>query len=237
MMISAARAYLLGFLVFELLAVNYSADAHARPVRAQIDVYGDSTTFGQSRPSPQCPLTRVARPAPTVLQSELARSARAEVVVSNQGVPAMRATDLLAGTDGVHPPWAQMAPTSKAHVVVFNYAINDAWRDTLTDYRLHLEGLVAVARANGMIPVLEEPNPVCNQLGPRLDRFVDTLRAVAAEQKVPLIAHYDAIKTIPNWQAMVPDCIHPNQSLYEIKGRQMAKTLTPIINNLPHDGH
>jgi lysophospholipase L1-like esterase len=76
--------------------------------------------------------------------------------------------------------------------------------------------------------VLEEPNPVC--VGHEaLDELVAILNQVAREKAVPLVKQYDAIKALPNWQALLTDCVHPGDELYAFKAAREAEALAQIL--------
>lgn len=91
---------------------------------------------------------------------------------------------------------------------------------------------IAVVRQTGRTPILEEPNPVCNPIYTNLPAFVNIMRQIAQQQGVTLIQQYDYIASLPNWQSMLVDCIHPNDALYKIKGDREAAVLAPIVKSI-----
>lgn len=157
------------------------------------------------------------------------------VTVENHGAPGSRAIDSL---DGIQPyysvPFATRLSTESGRIVIANYAVNDSARGNLTtsQYADDLTQWIADVRAVGKTPVLEEPNPVCDPSFPNLDAFVSMMRVVAQQNNVPLIEQYDYIKSLPNWQSMLTDCIHPNDALYSIKAQRASESLSPIIKKL-----
>lgn len=158
-----------------------------------------------------------------------------DITVANEGVPGSISLQLVNGTDGKHLPWVQTAANSRAQIVIFNFAINDSnFRigETRQEYRDALNALITGARANGKVPVLEEPNPICRsqQDSDNLGDWVANMRDVAATAGVTLISQYDAIKAMPNWQAMLADCVHPTEALYRIKGERQAEVIGTLLN-------
>jgi lysophospholipase L1-like esterase len=114
--------------------------------------------------------------------------------------------------------------------VIENFGINDAYLP-VEDYRANLREFVDTVRASGKLPVLEEPNPVCSG-HENLDRLVAILNEVAREKAVPLVQQYAAIKALPDWQAMLPDCVHPGDALYAVKAAREAAVLAQVIRTL-----
>lgn len=68
---------------------------------------------------------------------------------------------------------------------------------------------------------------------PNVAAYVTVLRNVAQANQVTLIAQYDYIASLPNWQAMLTDCLHPNDALYAIKAQREAAVLGPMVQALP----
>jgi lysophospholipase L1-like esterase len=62
-----------------------------------------------------------------------------------------------------------------------------------------------------------------------LDELVAILNQVAREKAVPLVKQYDAIKALPNWQALLTDCVHPGDELYAFKAAREAEALAQIL--------
>lgn len=201
-----------------------------------METYGDSTMKGMTRPDDVSPLTVSPTPAPSVLQAKLTAEDGSGITVSNQGVQSTTAFQLLYGKDGFHLAWEQQMAISQAKVIVINHAINDALgngvSESLHDYQQVLSALVSVGQQAGKIVVLQEPNPVCIPDASTLDSYVNVMRTVAAQYNAPLIAQYDDIKAIPNWQKAVPDCVHPSDALYQYMGNRMDMVLAPIVSKL-----
>nr|DAG76217.1 MAG TPA: SGNH hydrolase [Caudoviricetes sp.] len=155
------------------------------------------------------------------------------VTVWNQGASGSTIDDLINGTDGRHTMGLQqLMQLSAAKFVIENFGIDDAETETLDQYMSGIDYFVTQARLNGKTPILEEPNPVCDAKRkniPQLDAQVAALDAYAARYNVTLVSQYDYIKSLPNWQSMLVDCIHPDESLYKIKGDRVASVVLPLV--------
>ncbi|WP_257030475.1 SGNH/GDSL hydrolase family protein [Paraburkholderia bryophila] len=207
-------------------------------------MYGDSTMAGYTYPNGPCgaagtgacdPSTAVITPdnAPYNMAASLAAQL-IPVTVSNQGVSGAELSDLIAGRHGYAQSWAQTLPSLNARIAVANYAINDLGRGDETPelYGQYLAAWVDSVRAAGMIPVLEEPNPVCRPGYENLPAYVGQMDSVAAQKNVPLIDQYSYLLSLPNWQGMLSDCMHPKPEMYEIKGKREAQIIGPIAASL-----
>jgi lysophospholipase L1-like esterase len=196
--------------------VTQSAPAPATAVA--IDFEGDSTYYGTQVINGVT--SRTANNPPALVQSMFGSG----VDVTNS---AAGGATIGMALNGVAPRYmttlAARLKALKPKVVPSNFGIND------------LSGLaawIATVRASGAVPVLEEPNPVCNNIAPNLDQYVNDLRQVAAQQGVTLIAQYDYIKSLPNWQSMLTDCVHPTDALYQIKAQREYNVIAPIVASL-----
>ncbi|MGA4125477.1 SGNH/GDSL hydrolase family protein [Ralstonia nicotianae] len=213
-----------------------TAPAPAAKPSILIEAYGDSTMRGLQTPDWATVLF-----SPTSVTQDRLRStygAKADITVSNEAVNGRRAIDLVNGTDGKHLPWAQTAANSRASIVIFNYAINDATGQfpvSSSDYRATLIFLITEAKKYGKVPVLEEPNPICSSAtaSAKLDSFVAVMRDVATAQGVSLIQQYDIIKSIPDWQTKYgADCIHPLLEIYQGKAQRQADVVVATAGTM-----
>ncbi|HEX7906748.1 MAG TPA: SGNH/GDSL hydrolase family protein [Paraburkholderia sp.] len=209
-----------------------------------IAMYGDSTMAGYTYPNGPCgadktgacdPSTAVITPdnAPYNMAVTLQQMGHV-VTVTNGGISGAEIADLFAGEHGYTQPWAQTLPSVTARIVVANYGINDSVRgdETPQQYAALLSEWVDSVRAAGKIPVLEEPNPVCRAGFESLDTYVSEMDAVASQKNVPLIGQYGYIKSLPGWQDLLSDCVHPRPALYEIKGQREAQVIGPLLKQL-----
>lgn len=205
-----------------------------RPV--YVDAYGDSTMEGLSKIDGVYGM--VPNNQPMQLQMRLQAQFGTQVRVWNQGVSGSNLRQLLDGSGGRYrKPFAERMQESAAHIVLANFGINDAEASTLDQYKANIDTFVKLARAHGKIPVLEEPNPVCDPSPapkniPRIEQQVAFLNDYAAENHVPLVKQYAFIKSLPDWRNRLVDCIHPTADLYEIEAERIAMTIAPIVRRL-----
>lgn len=204
-----------------------AAPAHAlRPV--VIGAEGDSTMAGGA-PGTAPP---VAQPAPAEMQRQLRAMMGNQITVENNAVAGSTTRNDLDGTAPDMVPLAKKLQTDPSQIVLANFAINDAYHKRTTDeYGADLTEWVATVRAAKKTPVLEEPNPVC-WAAINLDPYVAMMRVVAQQQHVLLIEQYDYIRSLPNWQSMELDCVHPAQELYTIKGGREAQQIASLVRDL-----
>jgi hypothetical protein len=238
MMFRGIAASLLGLLVIACSACggggggsSPAAETTAAPATAKkvvtIDAEGDSTYYGTQVINGETLRTEANPPA--LLQQKFGTS----VIVINS---AKGGADVTQALFGIAPRYADTMTTriasDGAQLVLSNFAINDSIRLSQEDYRNGLISWVNAVRNMGRTPVLEEPNPTCAPNVMRLDEYVTILRDVASQQSVTLITQYDYIKSLPNWQGMLSDCIHPLDPLYAIKAQREYDVLAPIVATL-----
>lgn len=194
------------------------------PMVIAIDAEGDSTFYGTQVINGV--LSRTPNNPPALLQKDFGSAA----TMTNSGVGGATITQAL---NGIAPrysaPLASRLASLSPKLVLSNFGINDSEVGDEAAYRNSLNTWISTVRGMGATPVLEEPNPVCDATHPKLDTFVGILRDVAAQQGVTLIAQYDYIKSLPNWQAMLTDCVHPTDALYAIKAQREYAVLAPIV--------
>jgi lysophospholipase L1-like esterase len=193
-----------------------------------IDAEGDSTMFGLETVNGE--FVQASSPPPVLVQARLRELFGPAVTVNGYGSPGANLRVELRGTDNYATPLRERLALSRAQIVIENFGINDAYLPA-EEYRSNLREFVDAVRASGKLPVLEEPNPVCTG-HENLDQLVGILNEVAREKTVPLVKQYDAIKALPHWQAMVPDCVHPGDALYAFKAAREAEVLAQVIRSL-----
>jgi lysophospholipase L1-like esterase len=193
-----------------------------------IDAEGDSTMFGLETVNGQ--FVQASLPPPVLVQARLRELFGPAVTVNGYGSPGANLRFELRGTDNYATPLRERLALSRAQIVIENFGINDAYLPA-EEYRSNLREFVDAVRASGKLPVIEEPNPVCTG-HENLDQLVGILNEVAREKTVPLVKQYDAVKALPNWQAMVPDCVHPGDALYVFKAAREAEVLAQVIRSL-----
>ncbi|UVE57615.1 SGNH/GDSL hydrolase family protein [Burkholderia sp. EMB26] len=244
-----ALCSLLGALVVSCSGCGGGGDGGTPPAAAQastprtvlIESYGDSTTQGWQVVNGTGQVT--PNSAPVILQKLLQDRFGTTVTVSNNGVGSTEASQLLNGTDGVHPTWQNQMAASKAQIVTLNFGLNDAYYTTAKkdgiaaespdDFASTMTQLVQIARQSGKQVVIFEPNPTCEPIRqPLMPSYVAALRQVAAAQQVPIVGEFDAILAMPDWQSMLTDCLHPSDALYAKKADIEFPTVSTVISAL-----
>jgi hypothetical protein len=227
--------------VFVAVLLSMLQPLHASAKVFTTTKYGDSTQYGLVRPnnsdvgayrSPNSPPLIV----PVFLKSIFPQ---AQIIVTDQSVPGTTLHQLITGTDGKHLPIYNETAIDSNEVAEMNFGINDAWYivyggQTLEQYQADLQTFINTKRGYGKAVVLEEPNPVCSDaaVSATLDKIVQIIDDTAIANNVPLVGQYQYIKSLPNWQSMLPDCIHPNDSLYSIKSQRSAYILSTVFSGM-----
>jgi lysophospholipase L1-like esterase len=209
-------------------AASTQAAVHLQTTIA-VDAEGDSTMYGLETVNGQ--FVQSSSPPPVLVQARLRGLFGPGITVNGYGSPGANLRVELQGTDNYATPLKDRLVVSRARIVLENFGINDAFLPA-AEYRTNLVQFIDTVRASGKLPVLEEPNPVC--VGHEtLDELVGILNEVAHEKAVPLVKQYDAIKALPNWQALLTDCVHPGDELYDFKAAREAQVLAQMIRSMP----
>jgi lysophospholipase L1-like esterase len=204
------------------------------PLSIIADYYGDSTVVGHNGGTGDSP---VSYPVPQQLAA-----AYPGMLVRNEGVSSTDSTQLLAGNDGVHPPWTEQMAQSNATHVFCNHAIND-WISE-NQFKTNLTSLINEARQAGKTFVLVTPNPTKLSLagslnGDASDAAIDDraqyIRDVANSLNVALIdvhAHVLAyfVTSGETRSTFTPDGIHPTQSGYDVISDFVIQRFGEIAN-------
>jgi len=194
-----------------------------------IDIYGDDSMMG---------LTGMGFGIPTLTQNTEPNNSQAilhatfpEVTITNHasGGTASSLVNMMAGMDGGGLPFAQRIAGSKAEIVVDNHAINDDLMQSLGPYTDALIQWIQDVRNAGKVPVIEEPNPVCDGNHPHLDGYVMTMQNVAAAYNVPIVHQYYEILSMPDWQSHMWNCFLPDEYLLNIKAQRQAAVLALLV--------
>ncbi len=186
--------------------------------------------YGNEYPNGATTPVRSASPAPEVAAQTLQSTYQLAATVENNGSPGTTVAQNLAGH--VLAPLATRLATDSSRIVIENFAINDCTVETVQQFHDDLTQWVNVVRSMGKIPVLEEPNPVTRAGFDALPSFVAMVNQVATEQDVTVIQQYAYIQSLPEWQAMLTDGVHPNDALYAIKGHREAQAIAPLLPTL-----
>jgi len=197
-----------------------------------VDVYGDDSMMG---------LTSMAYGMPTITQNTepndsqtILRATFPGVTIANHasGGTASSLVNMMAGMDGGGPPFAQRIPGSKAVIVLDNHAINDDLVQSLGPYTDALIQWIQDVRNAGKVPVIEEPNPVCDGNHPYLENYVATMQNIAIAYNVPIVHQYNEILAMPDWKAHMWSCFLPDDYLLNIKAQRQAAVLAPLVASL-----
>lgn len=156
------------------------------------------------------------------------------VTISNlaEGGTASSLVNMMNGVDGGGPPFAQRMATSKADIELVNHAINDDLVQSLGPYTDALVAWVQAVRSAGKVPVLEEPNPVCDDNHPYLANYASVMDGVAQQYNVPLVKQYDYLLTVPNYCSHLSNGLFPDDAILAIKAQRQAAVLAPLVASL-----
>lgn len=216
-------------------------DTSMPPKPVAITAEGDSTMMGLQRVDGAYVTT--TNSAPAILQAKLQASLGSSVTVENHGIGGTTICQRINGTAPYTLTLAQELSTDQSKIVLGNWLINDSSdqsTETPTQYQQCWEQFVDTVRAAGKIPLIEEPNPVIGSVFSASDptvyqnfpNYLSIMRSVAQAKGVTLIAQYDYIQTVPNWQGMLTDGVHPSDALYTIKAQREYEVLQPIVKQL-----
>lgn len=206
-----------------------------------IEAYGDSTTEGWQVINGVSVISQNSETK--VLERMLQQKYGNGVRISNQGVGGTQASQLLYGADGKHPIWEDQMRDSVAKIITLNMSLNDAYFQSVPTagilaespqaYAEILKQLIFTARKYGKEVVLYEPHPVCKE--PRqskLQYYVAHMNLVAAVTSTPIVPHYYGLLNVPGWQSMLSDCVHPFDSMYQLKAERELPYISAIIDRI-----
>jgi lysophospholipase L1-like esterase len=212
----------------------------------RIVLLGDSTTYGYA----------LDRPYGQIL-SEILIARGIPSLVINAGINGNT-------TDGGRTRFERDVLARKPDIVVIQYGLNDqgirlytnpAATGTLVAKEQFIENhraFVRQLRERGITAILMTPNPMVwtPELGRkypdgpyltapdggnrRLERYVESIRAVAVEERVPLVDIYRIYSTRNSLDDLfLPDGVHPNEKAYGINADALAEVLAPARANGP----
>jgi lysophospholipase L1-like esterase len=211
-----------------------AAGAADRPII--IDAQGDSTMFGYQTSDGFNKSWQTRDNPPALLQAALQARFGPHVIVQNNGVPGATLVDREKGINGYSQPYAQWAATSPAHIVIVNFALNDAdnhVKEPPSAFRTHLMRFIEESRGAGRIVVLEEPNPVDYSVNRRIvPRYVAVVDEMAKHYRLALIRQYAYIGAMHDWRSLLIDRVHPTDALYRLKAERQREVVEPIVARL-----
>jgi hypothetical protein len=157
------------------------------------------------------------------------------IVVTNASQPGSALGLNVSGQDATLPAIEAKTANDTNIFSIANWGINNAYwitqgTESEAQFESDLTAYVQMQRSYGKTPILEEPNPICSdaQVSAVLDDIVVIIDRVSVSQSVPLVSQYQYIKSMPNWQAMLSDCIHPYDALYNIKSQREAYVIAGL---------
>lgn len=191
-----------------------------------IEIYGDDAMYGMTS---QMSIAQQSEPMAT--QALLRAQFGDGITIANKasGGTASSLVNMMRGVDGGGPPFSERIKASKADIVLMNHAINDNLMQSLAPYSDGMIAWIQAVRDAGKIPVLEEPNPVCDGNHPWLENYVGVMASIADAYKVPLVKQYSYVQGLPNWQSHMNACFYPDEWLLQIKAERQAAVLAPIV--------
>ncbi len=185
---------------------------------------------------------------PQLLQADLqaALGNGFQIVATNNGVSGATLCMRMNGTGLYTTKLADDLKADGAQIVLENFGMNDAnpavsGSETPTEFQQCLEAFVDTVRAAGKIPVIEEPNPVSSVVtaawlqsfnNTQLPNYIAVIDSVTQEKGVALVQQFAYIQSLPNWESLSSDGVHPSQALYAIKAQREADIIAPIIKGL-----
>lgn len=199
------------------------------PKTIVIEIYGDDAMYGMTS---QMSLAQQTEPMATQALLRAQFGDGITIVNRAHGGTASSLVNMMKGVDGGGPPFAERIKASKADIVLMNHAINDNLMQSLAPYADGMIAWIQAVRDAGKIPVLEEPNPVCDGNHPWLENYVATMQNIAKSYKVPLVSQYSNVQALPNWQSHMNACFYPDEWMLQIKAQRQAAALVPLVKTL-----
>lgn len=166
--------------------------------QVKVALLGDSTMVGLDGGNP--PTTAPNNPG-VVLQ---------RTMDTNFGVGAVLVTNY-----GVSGSVAGQAPRVSADVVVANFGINDMRQ--FNDIQTFTRNMAATGAT-----LFETQNPIVDRSWPE-SSFVQAVKGLGK----PVADTNAYVLSLPNWQALVADGVHPNDALYQLI---VEKSLGPAVS-------
>ncbi|MEM5371280.1 SGNH/GDSL hydrolase family protein [Paraburkholderia azotifigens] len=201
-----------------------------------IDAQGDSTMWGYQTSGGFTKSWQSPNNPPALLQAALQARFGAHVIVQNNGVPGATLIDRERGINGYGLPYSQWVTASPAHIVIVNFALNDAdnhVKEPPAVFRAHLMRFIEESRGAGRIVVLEEPNPVDYAVNRTIvPQYVAVVDELAKHYGLALVRQYAAIGAMHDWRSLLIDGVHPTDALYRLKAERQREVIEPIVAKL-----
>lgn len=205
-------------------------------------IRGDSTNYG-SHPGMNCgsvPAQTCANPTALMQADFDILFGPGVVTVVDRAEPGSTLADDLNG----NMPYGELGPLARelsqqyADIVITNSEINDYTHATPQQYQANLTQWVDTVRAAGMLPIVEESNPVCltrpsGTVARDDSQYLDAMHSVSLLDNVTVLPVYSSYLAQTNWPTTLQaDCVHPQDSGYEFKEGQYMRNLYPIVKTL-----
>jgi len=201
-----------------------------------IDAQGDSTMYGYQTSDNFKKNWQTPANPPALLQSALQSRFGSRVIVQNNGVPGTTIVDREQGGNGYRQTYAQWVAASPAHIVIVNFALNDAdnhAKEPPDVFRSHLMRFIEESQGAGRIVVLEEPSPVDYAANRAIvPQYVAVVDELAQQYGLALVRQYRYIEALHDWRALLIDGVHPTDRLYRIKADREREVVEPIVAKL-----
>lgn len=151
-------------------------------------------------------------------------------VVVNEGVNSSKVSQLLAGTDGLHPKWEEQMANSTASVIITNHC--SQYRSDVATCQADMRKLAQIARKSGKAIIFMTPNPTSGGTG--LLPYVEAMKEAARLENVPMIDFYayleDYMKSTGlQLSDLVPDGYHPTTETCALIGRHAASVFEALV--------
>jgi acyl-CoA thioesterase I len=212
------------------------AETSAPEHRIIIDAQGDSTMYGYQTSDGFKKTWQTPDNPPALLQAALQARFGPRVIVQNNGVPGATLVDRQQGVNGYRQSYAQWVAASPAHIVIVNFALNDADnhdKEPPDVFRSNLIGFIEASQHAGRIVVLEEPSPVDYAANKAIvPQYVAVVDDLAQQYGLALVRQYRYIEALPDWRALLIDGVHPTDRLYRIKAEREREVVEPIVAKL-----
>ncbi len=191
---------------------------------------GDSTMYGWSvLPSGT---VQAADNQPAEIQKQMQAVFGTAVTVENHAVGGTTVIDSINGTNGFAQPLGVRLAASSAQIVIGNFEINDMYRMTPAQFQQGWQTWINTVTSLGKIPIIIGPNPICRTDAPNVGPYLDAEQQAAQANGVLLIEQHNFIYAMPDWQAMLGDCVHPMDALYKVMGDRDATAMALTVQNL-----
>lgn len=152
--------------------------------------------------------------------------------VRNLGVPGLMAQQHLFGVPGLITDWNTSIRTDGCDLVVQNYGINDAVKlqtppEEFADQVMVMRQMALAANKR---VIIESPNPITAHQPELVAAYAAALRARLGDDISFVDQHSRIQRDLPNWQAYLPDGVHPDNTMYAFKTSGLIEAIRANLN-------